>query len=56
MRKDYEIMKTVASHTRVTPQMRIIRTERLVQSINNTPEIKQELDLWDILVLSYSFL
>jgi aubergine-like protein len=48
MRQNYEIMRYVSERTRVAPPNRVADTERLIKSINENPEIKQELDLWDV--------
>lgn len=56
MRQDYEVMRCVATHTRVLPTVRVQETQRLIQDMNSCEEIKQELDLWGISLHSLSSL
>lgn len=50
MRSDFNVMRDVASHTRVAPDKRVDEICQLVDRINQEPEIKEEMDAWGMLV------
>ncbi|CAD6194970.1 unnamed protein product [Caenorhabditis auriculariae] len=48
MRKDMKIMRGVASHTRLSPEMRRRNTELLLHKMHNNTKVRDQLAAWNI--------
>ncbi|XP_041644109.1 piwi-like protein 1 [Cheilinus undulatus] len=48
MRNDFQIMKDLSSHTRLTPDQREGRLNRFISSIQKNPQAQSELDKWGL--------
>lgn len=48
MRADMQIMRDIASHTRISPQTRVERMVELLKSIDSSEEAKKVFDNWNI--------
>lgn len=48
LRQDFRVMKDLACHTRVTPEQRRLTMKKFIDSVNNTPEAKAELEKWGL--------
>jgi len=51
MRRDFNVMRDVAQHTRVPPGQRCEQVREFISSINDVPEVCVELDQWGIFIL-----
>jgi len=47
-RANFQLMKAMATHTRPTPDSRVDRLKSFAKRMNNTPEIKEILDSWNL--------
>ncbi|ODN06661.1 Protein argonaute-3 [Orchesella cincta] len=45
---NYEIMKDVARHTRITPHQRNLALKKLIENVNKCVEAKSMLDMWGL--------
>ncbi|XP_065103397.1 piwi-like protein 1 [Paramisgurnus dabryanus] len=48
MRSDFNIMKDLASHTRLSPEQRETRINRLISNINRNADVQNELSTWGL--------
>uniref|UniRef100_A0A8C2IS95 Piwi-like RNA-mediated gene silencing 1 n=1 Tax=Cyprinus carpio TaxID=7962 RepID=A0A8C2IS95_CYPCA len=48
MRADFNIMKDLASHTRLSPEQRETRINRLISNINRNADVQNELTTWGL--------
>ncbi|XP_051508988.1 piwi-like protein 1 [Myxocyprinus asiaticus] len=48
MRSDFNIMKDLASHTRLSPEQREGRVNRLISNINRNSDVQNELSTWGL--------
>uniref|UniRef100_A0A8C1WYV3 Piwi-like RNA-mediated gene silencing 1 n=1 Tax=Cyprinus carpio TaxID=7962 RepID=A0A8C1WYV3_CYPCA len=48
MRADFNIMKDLASHTRLSPEQRESRINRLISNINRNADVQNELTTWGL--------
>ncbi|CAO4361477.1 unnamed protein product [Caenorhabditis nigoni] len=48
MRKDFRMMKEIASHTRLSPQQRLDETRKLVREFHNNVKVRECLTYWGI--------
>lgn len=48
MRKNYTLMKDIASYTKMTPLQRLSSYKKYVDNVNNTPEAKAILSQWGL--------
>lgn len=48
MRKDFNVMRDIAVHTRVPPAKRVEEMAEFIGHMSEVPEVKKELECWGI--------
>lgn len=48
MRKNYTVMKDLATYTKLTPYQRVLSYKKYVENVNSTPEAKSILNQWGL--------